>query len=95
MRSSNPLQLGFTAVGATAVAYVLLRGLLRRRQKLTGKVVLITGASSGIGEALAHQFVKAGCSVILAARSIEKLRQLKLELVEVHKVSKNRLSPSA
>jgi NAD(P)-dependent dehydrogenase (short-subunit alcohol dehydrogenase family) len=33
------------------------------QQQLSGKAVLITGAGSGLGEATAHAFAKAGCSV--------------------------------
>jgi short-subunit dehydrogenase len=39
----------------------------------TGKVVVITGASSGIGRAAAFEFGKLGAKVVLAARSEEKL----------------------
>lgn len=35
---------------------------------LSNKVVIITGASSGIGKELAFQFARKGCSVVLAAR---------------------------
>ncbi|MBT0585989.1 SDR family oxidoreductase [Alteromonas oceanisediminis] len=44
------------------------------------KVVLITGASSGIGEATARKLVKNGHQVILTARSDEKLKALVNEL---------------
>ncbi len=40
---------------------------------LTGKVVLITGASRGIGAAAAHLFAREGAAVVLAARSTEAL----------------------
>jgi short-subunit dehydrogenase len=43
---------------------------------LQGKVVLITGASSGFGEDAARRFAKEGCKVVLAARRLEKLQQL-------------------
>lgn len=39
----------------------------------TGKTVLITGASYGLGEGFAHGFAKAGASLVLTARSAELL----------------------
>jgi short-subunit dehydrogenase len=44
---------------------------------LKNKVVIITGASSGIGEACAYAFAKQGAKVVLAARSIDKLNHVK------------------
>jgi 3-hydroxy acid dehydrogenase/malonic semialdehyde reductase len=46
---------------------------------LSGTTVIVTGASSGIGRALALQLVQAGARVIAAARSEEKLRALAAE----------------
>lgn len=43
-------------------------------------IVLITGASSGFGRACAIRYAKLGYTLILAARSIEKLTKLKSEL---------------
>ncbi|MBL4654188.1 MAG: SDR family NAD(P)-dependent oxidoreductase, partial [Bacteroidia bacterium] len=40
------------------------------------KVVIITGASSGIGQACAMKFAKEGAIVVLAARNIEKLNDI-------------------
>lgn len=45
-----------------------------------GKVVWITGASSGIGAALAHQLATLGALLILSSRNEEKLNQLAQQL---------------
>jgi len=47
---------------------------------LKNKVVIITGASSGIGKAIACKFAKEGCRLALAARRINLLEQLKEQL---------------
>ncbi|NTV99378.1 MAG: SDR family NAD(P)-dependent oxidoreductase, partial [Chlorobiaceae bacterium] len=47
---------------------------------MEGKVFIITGASTGIGEAAARRAVEAGFNVVLAARSTGKLERLKQEL---------------
>ena len=44
---------------------------------LQNKVVVITGASSGIGEACAYAFANRGCKLVLAARNIDKLEKVK------------------
>jgi short-subunit dehydrogenase len=44
------------------------------------KIIVITGASSGIGEALARRFAREGSKLVLAARRIERLNLLKEEL---------------
>ncbi|XP_017131561.1 dehydrogenase/reductase SDR family protein 7-like [Drosophila elegans] len=51
------------------------------RNQLPAKVVLITGASSGLGESLAHVFYRAGCKVILAARRTQELERVKKDLL--------------
>jgi NAD(P)-dependent dehydrogenase (short-subunit alcohol dehydrogenase family) len=47
-----------------------------------GKVVLITGASSGIGKAAARKAAAAGAEVLLVARTPEKLEETKAEIEE-------------
>ncbi|MBL0149260.1 MAG: SDR family oxidoreductase [Ideonella sp.] len=47
---------------------------------------LITGASSGIGEALARRFAQGGHQVVLVARSEDKLRTLAREIGAAHGV---------
>ena len=49
-------------------------------KKLENKVVLITGASSGIGAAIARLFAREGAKLALAARSLEKLQALAASL---------------
>lgn len=50
------------------------------RIDLKGKIVLITGASSGFGEDAARLFAQAGCKVILAARRADRLQRLAEEI---------------
>jgi len=47
---------------------------------LNGKVAIITGASSGVGEAAARAFAGTGAKVVLAARSGEKIASLAKEV---------------
>lgn len=50
------------------------------QQKVNGKTVLITGASSGIGLTVAHSLAKAGAHVLLLARSKDTLEEVKAEI---------------
>ena len=56
---------------------------MNRRAALDGKVAIVTGASSGIGEAAAREFAKAGAITVLAARRIERLQRLQREIEEI------------
>jgi short-subunit dehydrogenase len=47
---------------------------------IKGKVVIVTGASSGIGEATARQFAREGAKVVLAARRVDRLQSLAQEI---------------
>jgi len=47
---------------------------------LKNKVAVITGASSGLGRQMAKAFAKQGANLVILARRIEKLEELKLEL---------------
>lgn len=50
------------------------------------ETAMITGASSGIGEALARLFAKGGYDLVLVARSADKLERLALKLKAKYKI---------
>ncbi len=53
---------------------------MKNREYFTDKVIIITGASSGIGEALARQMAALQAKVVVAARSTEKIESIAKEL---------------
>ncbi len=50
------------------------------RKKIEGKRVIITGASSGIGESLAREYAGMGAKVVLGARQEDRLQQITDEI---------------
>lgn len=53
---------------------------------MQGKIVFITGASSGIGEGCARKFASQGWNLILNARDVRKLTELKEVLESAHPI---------
>lgn len=49
-------------------------------KQLIGKTAIVTGASSGIGTAIAKELINAGANVVLAARNKEKLESISAEI---------------
>lgn len=47
---------------------------------LKGQVVVITGASSGLGKQMSKAFAKQGANLVILARRIERLEELRIEL---------------
>ena len=50
---------------------------------MQNKVVIITGASSGIGKALAEKYASEGWNIVVAARRLDRLQELKNQLKSV------------
>ncbi|MEO1850156.1 MAG: SDR family NAD(P)-dependent oxidoreductase, partial [Psychrobacter sp.] len=57
---------------------------LNKQQVGQGKTVLITGASSGLGEGMARLFAKLGYNLAICARRTDRLERLQSELVAAY-----------
>ena len=55
--------------------------------RIKGKLILVTGASSGIGEACARRFTAEGANLVLWARRADRLERVATELGTAHRVS--------
>ncbi|PWA48232.1 chaperonin CPN60-2 [Artemisia annua] len=62
---------------------------------LSGKVVMVTGASSGIGRDLCIDLAKAGCKIIAAARRVDRLKSLCDEINGQDQTSNNKVQAVA
>lgn len=51
-------------------------------ENISGKVIVITGASSGLGEAAARMLSSMGATVVLAARRKDRIEKLATELIQ-------------
>ncbi|KAG5583329.1 hypothetical protein H5410_053956 [Solanum commersonii] len=63
--------------------------------ELAGKVVMVTGASSGIGREFCLDLSKAGCRIIAAARRIDRLKSLCDEINGISSNSSNESTVSS
>lgn len=76
-------------VGGALAGAAFVRVLLQKPKpmSMTGKVVVITGGSRGLGLAMATEFGRAGSRVALAARDTAELQQAQNMLLERHAIS--------
>ncbi len=54
---------------------------------MVDKVVIVTGASSGIGLAIAREFANNGSKVVLAARNYDKLQEIEKDIISKGKIA--------
>src|SRR5437016_14434933 len=83
MKTINKIAIGGVAAGVAGLAagvglilagrsaYKRLRNW--RAQELYGQTVLITGGSRGLGLALAEEFARQGCNIVICAREADEL----------------------
>jgi NADP-dependent 3-hydroxy acid dehydrogenase YdfG len=57
---------------------------------LSGRVALVTGASSGLGEQFAKTLARAGAAVVLTGRRLDRLKELRAQ-IEGEGVTRTRL----
>ncbi|MGO4328481.1 MULTISPECIES: SDR family oxidoreductase [unclassified Cupriavidus] len=65
------------------------------RDLFAGQTVLITGGGSGIGRCTAHELASLGCRLALAGRKLEKLEQVRAEIVAAQPDATGRVSVHA
>ncbi|KAK1153557.1 very-long-chain 3-oxoacyl-CoA reductase-B isoform X2 [Acipenser oxyrinchus oxyrinchus] len=98
-QDSNALYSAFAGLGAVMFAlyavkysWAILRGvriyILSEIWKVDvskfGKWAVVTGATSGIGKAYAHELARRGLDVVLISRSLERLNQVACEIEQQH-----------
>ncbi|MCD6556352.1 MAG: SDR family oxidoreductase [Bacteroidales bacterium] len=57
--------------------------LIKGTDKFKNKIIIITGASSGIGKACAFEFARQGAKVVLAARTESNLKKVETEIIKL------------
>ena len=56
--------------------------------EIKDKIIIITGASSGIGKSLAIEFAKRGANLVLGARQYVTLCELTDQLISEHQIKR-------
>jgi NAD(P)-dependent dehydrogenase (short-subunit alcohol dehydrogenase family) len=72
-----------TLLGIAGLGWLGYTALQRWRQEdVHGQVVLITGGSRGLGLALAREFARIGCRLVLCARDAQELERTRYDLAQ-------------
>jgi short-subunit dehydrogenase len=79
-RAARPLPRAIPLLAAVGAAYLVNRAVRARRDRLAGKVVLVTGGSRGLGQLLAREFGGRGCRLVICAREEQELDRARLNL---------------
>jgi NAD(P)-dependent dehydrogenase (short-subunit alcohol dehydrogenase family) len=80
MDNLNPLILVAVGVGTLLVVRWVVRAWRERQYDLTGKTVLLTGGSRGLGLVMARQLVQQGARLAICARDAAELERARNEL---------------
>lgn len=70
-----------------AVLHLYQRYAKKPGPRLKGKIVWITGASSGIGEHLAYRLAQYGCKLVLSARRKDELERVKAQCMSTYQIT--------
>jgi short-subunit dehydrogenase len=80
MDNQNPLILIAMSVGALLVVLWVVRSWRERQYDLTGKTVLLTGGSRGLGLVMARQLIQQGARLAICARDRAELERARNEI---------------
>src|SRR4028119_780189 len=78
----NPLILFAVGLGALLVVLWVVRSWRERQYDLTGKTVLLTGGSRGLGLVMARQLVQQGARLAICARDRAELDRARVEVLQ-------------
>ena len=61
-------------------SFIIFGQILTETLYMQGKIVIVTGASSGIGKALVYEFARRGAKIVMAARNLDELTNIEQDL---------------